>query len=324
MAAWGKRRSRKGALIGSIVLVLVLVAGIGLWVNRGALQPGPGPGPLPGPFDDGEEPAMVQPADCPDTELIAVPGTWESAPTDDPFAPTFNPNSLLLKITGPLQENNDPGRVSTYTIPYTAQFRNPQAPQEVTYDDSRREGTDKVRAQLAATHEHCPYTTFALLGFSQGAVIAGDVAHEIGTNNTPVPADAISGVVLIADGRRDQGAAGPPLQPNNGQGMEIALQPVSGIIQFVAGATMTGPRPGGGFGALTERTASICAAEDMICNAPMNVVDGAARLDQYLHNNAVHAQYDTNPNVVEGTTTTQWAREHLQTLIDQAPEIAHE
>lgn len=321
--AWGKRRSRKGPVIGAIVLVLALVVGVGLWVNRGALQPEPGGPPVPGPFGDEPTPQPTQPADCPDTEVIAVPGTWESSPTDDPLNPTFNPNSLLLKITAPLQQANDPGRLKAYTIPYTAQFRNPQSPQEMTYDQSRREGTDKVRAELQATHAHCPYTGFALLGFSQGAVIAGDVANEIGTSGTPVPADAVRSVILIADGRRDQGAPGPPVQPSNGQGMEIALQPVSGITQLVAGATMTGPRPGGGFGALTERTASICAAEDMICNAPMSVVDGAARLDQYLHNNAVHAQYDTNPDVVLGTTTTAWAREQLQTVIDEAPQIAH-
>lgn len=322
-AVWGKRNSGKGKLIGALVLVAVLVLGIGLWVNRGAFGPGPaGPGGPDGPLSP-EEPEKVQPADCADTELLAVPGTWESASDDDPVNPQANPNSLLLKITGPLAEHNDPGRLQTYTIPYTAQFRNPQAPQEMTYDASRAEGTDKLRARLAERHQHCPFTKFALLGFSQGAVIAGDVAHEIGTTNAPVPPDAVAGVVLIADGRRDIGAAGPPMQPSNGQGMEISLQPLTGATQLIAGATMTGPRAGGGFGALTDKTASICATEDLICNAPLNLVDGAARLDQFLHNNAIHAQYDTNPNAVLGTTTTEWARQHLQQLTDSAEEIGH-
>ena len=35
--------------------------------------------------------------------------------------------------------------------------------------------------------------------------------------------------------------------------MEISLQPATGLTQLIAGATMTGPRPGG-FGELGDRT----------------------------------------------------------------------
>lgn len=325
MAQKSRGRAGLGVALGALLAVVLVVAGVG-WFFSGRDGGGPSvPGQDQG-QGTGEEtstaPDRVQPADCPDVSLEAVPGTWESSANDDPYAPTANPNSLLLKVTAPLAEANDPGRLEAYTVPYTAQFRNPQRPQDVTYDASRKEGTDKLRAKLAATHEHCPYTSFVLLGFSQGAVITGDIANEIGTGAGPVPPESVAGVVVIADGRRDAGSPGPGTVPGAGQGMEISLLPATGITQLIAGATMTGPRPGG-FGALADKTQSVCAAPDLICNAPFDVADGASRFTEFLNNNAVHAQYDTNPDVIPGSTTTQWAREHIQSLIDAAPPVAH-
>lgn len=300
-------------------MVVLLVLGIGWWIGQRGLPPGPdGPGPGPG------ESQQSQPADCPDVEMIAVPGTWESSPTDDPFNPTFLPNALLRTVTDPLSEQYPGERLRVFTVPYIAQFRNPQQPDQVTYDQSRAEGTERARAQLVATHERCPYTSFVLLGFSQGAVIAGDLTNEIGTGDGPVPAELVSGSVLIADGRRLPGEGqSPGLSPGNGQGMEISLQPVTGFTQLIAGATMTGPRPGG-FGALDDRTAQICDSRDLICNAPLNVVDGAARFQEFVANNAVHAMYATNPDVIQGTTVPEWTIGHVRGLVDATPEIAHE
>lgn len=320
--ARGSRRGagrRLGCSIGALVLVVLLVLGIGWWVGNRGLPPGP-EGPQPGP---GELPELTQPADCADVQLLAVPGTWESSPTDDPHNPTFLPNALLRTITDPLSEQYPGDRLEVFTVPYVAQFRNPQQPDEITYDQSRAEGTDRARAEMAATHEHCPYTSFVLLGFSQGAVIAGDLTNEIGTGNGPVPADRVLGSVLIADGRRLPGEGqSPGLSAGNGQGMEISLQPVTGITQLIAGATMTGPRPGG-FGELADRTAQICDSRDLICNAPLNVVDGAARLQEFVANNAIHAMYATNPDVIVGTTVPEWVIGHIRELTDAAPEVAH-
>lgn len=321
--ARGSRRGsgrRIGCAVGVLILVVLLVLGVGWWIGNRGLPPGPGEGPLPDPT----EPELSQPADCPDVQLIAVPGTWESSPTDDPHDPTFLPEALLNTVTGPLSEQYPGDRLEVYTVPYTAQFRNPQAPEEVPYDQSRAEGTDKARAEIAATHDHCPYTSFVLLGFSQGAVIAGDLTSEIGNGDGPVSEELVQGSILIADGRRLPGEGqSPGLSPGNGQGMEISLEPVTGITQLIAGATMTGARPGG-FGALDDRTAQICDARDLICNAPLNVVDGAARFQEFIANNAIHAMYGTNPDVIEGTTVPEWTLGHVRELVDAAPEIAHE
>lgn len=320
--ARGSRRGggrRLGCALGALLVVVLIVLGVGWWVGTRGLPTGPGEGPPPAP----EPPAQAQPADCADVELLSVPGTWESSPTDDPHAPSFLPNALLKTVTDPLSEQYPEDRLEVYTVPYVAQFRNPQQPNEVPYDDSRAEGTERARAELAATHEHCPFTSFVLMGFSQGAVIAGDLTNEIGTGNGPVPAELVRGSVLIADGRRLPGEGqSPGLSSGNGQGMEISLQPFSGLTQLIAGATMTGPRPGG-FGVLADRTAQICDSRDLICNAPFNVVDGAARFQEFLANNAIHAQYATNPDVIEGTTVPDWTIGHVRELVDAAPEIAH-
>jgi len=306
--------------VGALIVVVLLALGIGWWVGERGVPTGPGEGPGPGP-DVTEE---TQPADCPDVEMIAVPGTWESSPTDDPYAPGFLPNALLRSVTDPLGEQYPDERLRVFTVPYVAQFRNPQRPDEITYDQSRAEGTERARAELAATHGRCPFTSFVLLGFSQGAVIAGDLTSEIGTGNGPVPAERVLGSVLIADGRRLPGQGqSPGLSPGNGQGMEISLQPATGLTQLIAGATMTGPRPGG-FGVLDDRTAQICDSRDLICNAPLNVVDGAARFQEFVANNAIHAMYATNPDVIAGTTVPAWTIGHVTELVDGAPEIAHE
>lgn len=114
-------------------------------------------------------------------------------------------------------------------------------------------------------NERCPLSSYVLMGFSQGAVIAGDIASDIGNGRGPVDEDLVLGVTLIADGRRQTGV-GQDIGPTPpGQGAEITLQDVPMLKTL--GLEMTGPRPGG-FGLLNNRTNQICAAGDLICAAP--------------------------------------------------------
>src|ERR1700678_2297636 len=43
-----------------------------------------------------------QDASCPDVQLIAVPGTWESSLQDNPLNPIQFPKALLLNVTRPI------------------------------------------------------------------------------------------------------------------------------------------------------------------------------------------------------------------------------
>lgn len=297
-------------IIAAIMVLGLILFGIMRWLGEEeAEQPSPE-------TSTDETSELAQPEWCAAVEVISAPGTWESFAEDDPYNPQAVETAMLENVTRPLQERYPDGDVAVWTLPYTAQFRNINALGEMTYDDSKAEGIAKVREELRAVHAECPQTKFILMGFSQGAVIAGDVAAMIGLGNDPIPADQVVGVALLADGRRTAEAGQFVGNPVAGVGAEVALQPVNALIQTVVpGATMTGARENG-FGALEDRTFEICAPDDNICDSPTNVVDGVLRAQDLIAANGVHAMYATNPNVIPGTTATQWMVDWAAELID--------
>ena len=268
-----------------------------------------------------------QDASCPDVQVLAIPGTWESSRTDDPLNPGQFPIALLLRVTRPLQEQFGPDRVQTYTVPYTAQFHNPfAADKQMSYNDSRAEGTRAAVQALTDMNAKCPLTSYVLIGFSQGAVIAGDIASDIGNGRGPVDADLVLGVTLIADGRRQTGE-GTDIGPTPpGQGAEITLHEVPMLAGL--GLAMTGERPGG-FGLLNDRTNQICASGDLICAAPQGAFN-IANLPNTLEvlaggaGRPVHALYGTteiwNYN---GQSATDWTLNWARGVIDNAPHPKH-
>lgn len=288
--------------IAAIVILLAIVVGVGQWLNTSNNAPH-----IPGAPETTESTEAINPPGCSAREFISAPGTWESNPMDDPMNPTANPNSFMLSISNPLKQEFGEDQLKVWTLPYTAQFRNFNAMHEMSYDDSRREGYDRMAEELRATHEACPATKFIIAGFSRGAVIAGDMAAEIGNGRGPVPASSVIGVSLVADGRQEEGKGNliGNIQ-NTGVGAEISLSAVSGLVQpIVPGASMRGPRPDG-FGELNDRVNNFCAPGDMICDSPRDFGNAIARAQELVAGNAVHAQYATNPAVIAGQTTPKW------------------
>src|SRR6201997_1665032 len=268
-----KRRRRILALIAAaavaLVVGLVIAAVVGVLGKR---EPPPSavPPSIVPPTSSAAYPHKPRPASqdssCPDVQLIAIPGTWESSLQDNPLNPVQFPKALLLNVTRPITEQFNSSRVETFTVPYTAQFHNPLSNDpQISYNDSRAEGTRAAVKAMTDMNAKCPLTSYVLMGFSQGAVIAGDMASDIGNGRGPVDEDLVLGVTLIADGRR-QDNVGRDIGPNpDGQGAEITLHEVPTLSAL--GLTMTGPRPGG-FGMLNDRTNEICAPGDLICAAP--------------------------------------------------------
>ncbi|MFM9377186.1 cutinase family protein [Gordonia sp. VNK21] len=309
-------------LLSLIALVLVIILVI-------VLLPSPPKSPSPGPGGGSTSPSterpQAQPADCPDVLVLSVPGTWESKASDDPYNPTANRKSLMLRVTSELQQRFDRSRAEVYTVPYVAQFRNPTVltDRQRTYDDSRAQGLKRARAKVRKTNEHCPLTTYVLMGFSQGAVIVGDLASDIGNGRGPLSAqdqDLVLGVGLIADGRRRSGEQHDLGSPA-GVGAEISL---GGIGSLVGGITMTGSRTGG-FGELEDRTYSICAGGDLICRAPTvnNPLTAVSELLGAI-NNPVHAMYATTKYWSRnGASATEWMYGWAADLIENAPHPAH-
>lgn len=311
------------------VVVLLLVAVVVIVVRR----PEPSttaipPTAVPPTSQPGKKPRPAfQDASCPDVSMIAIPGTWESSPTDDPLNPGQFPIALLLNVTRPVQQQFGAERVQVYTVPYTAQFDNPlAADKQMSYNDSRAEGTRAAVRAMTDMNNRCPLTSYVLVGFSQGAVIAGDLASDIGNGRGPVDEDLVLGAALIADGRRQPGVGqdiglNPP-----GQGAEITLREVPTLSAL--GLTMTGARPGG-FGALNNRTFQICAPGDLICAAPQSAFN-ITNLPQTLGVLAggagapVHAFYNT-PEFwnLDGQTATSWTLNWARNLIENAPRPPH-
>ncbi|MCB0949267.1 MAG: cutinase family protein [Mycobacterium sp.] len=328
-----RKRHRLLALFaaGAVGLVVVLIVAIVIVVLRrpdtpptaippSAVPPTAVPGtkqPRP-PFQD---------ASCPDVQLISIPGTWESSVQLDPLNPVQFPRALLLNVTNPIRQQFSSDRLEVFTVPYTAQFHNPlSADQQMSYNDSRAEGTRAAVQAMKDMNNRCPLTSYVLVGFSQGAVIAGDIASDIGNGRGPVDEDLVLGVMLIADGRRQAGV-GQEIGPNaEGQGAEITLHEVPTLSAL--GLTMSGPRPGG-FGMLDNRTYEICARGDLICAAPESAFN-IAQLPKTLEvlsggaGQPVHAMYAT-PDFwnLDGAPATQWTLNWAQNLIDNAPQPKH-
>ena len=323
-----RRRHRILALIAAaaVAVVVALVVAIIVFVVR---RPSPSTTAIPptavppsGQPTKKPRPAF-QDASCPDVSMMAIPGTWESSPTDDPANPVQFPIALLLNVTRPLAAQFGPDRLQIYTVPYTAQFHNPfSADKQMSYNDSRSEGTKAAVQAITEMNDRCPLTSYVLVGFSQGAVIAGDLASDIGNGRGPVDEDLVLGVTLIADGRRQPGVGQDigPIAP--GQGAEVTLKEVPTLSAL--GLTMSGERPGG-FGALSNRTNEICAPGDLICSAPesaFNIVNLPRTLEVLTAGagQPIHAMYNT-PQFwnIDGQTATSWTLDWARGVIENAP-----
>ncbi|OBF89731.1 cutinase [Mycobacterium sp. 852002-51152_SCH6134967] len=327
-----RKRHRILALIaaGAMALVVVLLIIIVVVILRKPEGPTgvPPTGVPPTAISPTKKPRPeFQDASCPDVQMISVPGTWESSPQLDPFNPTQFPIALLLNVTNPIRGQFGNDRLEVFTVPYTAQFHNPFSQDgQMTYDDSRAEGFHATVKAMTEMNERCPLTSYVIAGFSQGAVIAGDIASDIGNGRGPVDEDLVLGVTLIADGRRQTGV-GVDVGPNPpGQGAEITLRDVPMLDGM--GLAMTGPRPGG-FGALNDRVNEICAPGDLICSAPpeaFNIMNLPKTIDILLGGagQPIHAMYATTQFwSLDGLSATQWTQRWAQETIDNAPQPKH-
>ncbi|OBB85439.1 cutinase [Mycobacterium colombiense] len=329
-----RKRQRTLAWIAALSVAAVVFLGIlaAVTLLRGhqsepsAVPPGVLPPPSTSTHPHKPRPAS-QDASCPDVFLVNVPGTWESAVQDDPASPLQFPNALLHKATATLTQQFPSSRVQAYTTPYTAQFHNPlSGDTQMSYNASRAEGTRATVQAMTDMNTKCPLTSYVLMGFSQGAVIAGDIASDIGNGRGPVDDDLVLGVTLIADGRRQTGV-GNDIGPNPpGQGAEVTLHEVP--ILSGMGLTMTGARPGG-FGDLNGKTNEICAPGDLICAAPEEAFS-IANLPATLNTLAsgagqpVHALYATTQCwSIDGAPATDWTLNWAHGLIANAPQPKH-
>ncbi|MBT0568627.1 cutinase family protein [Williamsia sp. CHRR-6] len=157
--------------------------------------------------------------------------------------------------------------VSFEQVPYVAQVGGPLAGlgtgNPLTLGQSRQAGTDAVNARMKAIASACPTSKQVLLGYSQGALIAGDVLSAIGNGRGPVPDSTVIAAGLLSDPARTQTTSNldsdqPSAQPVSLPGAESFVGP------NVVGQGVVGARPDG-FGTLADKVTSFCAPQDGIC-----------------------------------------------------------
>ncbi|MFC4123999.1 cutinase family protein [Nocardia rhizosphaerae] len=167
---------------------------------------------------------------CPSLYVVAIPGTWETGHDKEPGP------GMLAGVTDGLPRNT---QVDYVTYAATA------FPWEGdVYGNSKKEAVSAARGLITAKLAACGDTDIALVGYSQGADAAGDLAAEIGTGVSRIPSSKVKAVGLISDPRRS---------PTDTQ-----------VGPHAQGAGAGGARPGG-FGWLSDRVRTICAVDDLYC-----------------------------------------------------------
>lgn len=186
---------------------------------------------------------------CPAVQVLGVPGTfYYHTPGPTPWQPNFDPTkpgAMIADVAELLGPERAAGRIGYEQVNHPADIG-----AGLSYRASNAVGVDLLTARISQLAGSCPGTRFALIGYSNGAGVAGDVLHSIGQGKGPIPADRVAAGILFSDPRRDNARdqlVGPPVR---GTGVDL-------------------PRSGG-FGAVNDRTFQFCAAGDLVCDNDPN------------------------------------------------------
>lgn len=125
-----------------------------------------------------------------------------------------------------------------------------------TYQTSKNQGYKEAYNTIDISAEQCKDTKFYILGYSQGAHIAGDLAQTILEESKPIDSGRLAGIVLLAD---------PAFNPKS-PGAEMYRFTDSGTIEST---TASGSQ--GLFGARNEIDSdvpfvSVCIQGDPVCD----------------------------------------------------------
>lgn len=215
------------------------------------------------------------------------PDVWGASSLSTATLPTSETTSIVPTTSAhetTASHSKEAGKVGKTVIRFgalkdTAAYLPTDPAPEETYDGQLAKAvadTDSVLEQIAF---RCPNTQVALLGMSQGAQAASEVAKAIGAGESSFPADRLVGVALFADPSR---SAGQPVTASgdlHGDVVGIGADDGEGIARTV-GATSPSDR---GFGELSNRTVSWCVDGDARCG--MKKAAPLERLTALAHEN---------------------------------------
>ncbi|WP_280404865.1 cutinase family protein [Nocardia brasiliensis] len=243
------------------------------------------------------EPAPAA-TDCSDVIALAVPGTWETSAGADrntvpgmlgqvtgPLLAALNSTPATMAVTAPpttvrsssaarttvAAPKSKPASVRAEQIPYVAQVGGPIAGMvtgnPLTLSQSRDNGEDALKARAKELAEACPLSKFVVLGYSQGALIAGDFLSAVGNRKGVIDPSRILAGALLSDPKRSATADSTSTSTTSTYSANTKLSSVA--------ETLVGSNPGGegvlgqrdgGMGVLAERVTTMCAPNDTVCS----------------------------------------------------------
>ena len=182
---------------------------------------------------------IVEPRDCDPLLVITVRGTGEPK------------KGQLLSPVARAIEKADPDRVQTFTLDY---------PADTDVNEGGTLGVRMLIDTLNVQAEHCPDQRFALLGYSQGALIVGDALSApelrlVGETVGELSEDAAERVLAIVLYGNPRFAGGEAYDVGD---FDEAL---GGIL----------PRTAGSFEAFADRMQDFCVAGDFICQSSLDL-----------------------------------------------------
>jgi len=213
-----------------------------------------------------------------------APGT--APPPDFQAAAAFAPDRALTNLS-----QASGGRADYFTINYPAAGGIP-------IFASEQAGVVETERQATAFLAQCSTSKIELLGYSQGAWVAGDVATDIANNKVPgVTPDKVVASFLVGD-------------PIN----QATQQP--GFGTQIGARTGAGPLPArfAGFGANNATTFEFCNPGDNVCDAPPAAPGSPASAGNIISvingPTPPHLMYNT-VEVAPGLSTVAYIRQYI-------------
>lgn len=212
-------------------------------------------------WGDSESDTSTPPSDDGDLWPDSTATSSTPPPSDAPSVTTTSPAPTTATETSSLS-------VGFEQIPYVAQVGGPIAQvahgDPLTLGESRKQGTAALENRLKTIDSECPSSKVAIIGYSQGSLVAGDVLSKIGNNKGAFPAKDILAAGLLSDPARTPTTTDPDAETGTSSTPMQLPGSESFVGPNVGGQGVVGARPDG-FGVLADRVTSFCGTGDGIC-----------------------------------------------------------
>jgi hypothetical protein len=205
----------------------------------------------------------------PDPAQYRTPASSTTAPKSSSTTKTTTSPTTTRNATTTGKVTARPVHVVSEQIPYVAQVGGPIAGvvtgNPLTLKESKANGAAALEARAGQLAKACPLAKFVILGYSQGAEIAGDFLSEVGNREGVIDPSRILAGVLLSDPSRSPSTPDPEADAPVANPVKLTSVAETMIGPNVTGQGVLGAREKG-MGVLAERVTSFCAPADSICS----------------------------------------------------------